>query len=180
MKRFRYCCKILIFLLCFIHSGYVFAQPATGKEEVDQLYANGLKFLLQPDSLIKYAEKGYQLAKRINYKLGEASHLKLKGIYEHRKADPDQAIKYYQEALEIYTSVNNELEMGKINLNIATSYGSKSDFVKSTQYALSALKQFERTGFLSGQGRVLNLLGVSAFSQKDFRNAKTYFLQYNA
>lgn len=180
MSLLRNYIQTLLFIIAFLGSQHVFAQQTGSKEEVDQLYAMCQKLLMQPDSLIKYAEKGYQMAKRINYKQGEANNLKLKGIYEHRKGNYDQAIAYYKDALEIYTTDKNELDMGKINLNIATSYGNKSDFVKSAQYALIALKQFERTNFLSGQGRVLNLLGISAFTQKDYKSAKNYFLQYNA
>jgi two-component system NarL family sensor kinase len=172
--------KIIFVMLIVFFTKSAIAQLAGSREEVDQLYAKGLKLLTQPDSMIIYAEKGYQVAKRIDYKAGEAATLKLKGIYAHRKGNFDQAIAYYQDALQFYQSENNVLEMGKVNLNIATSYGGKSDFIHSTQYGLAALKQFERVDFLSGQGRVLNLLGISAFTQNDFRAAKIYFLQYNA
>ncbi len=172
--------RIFLFsLLLSLGAERVMAQQSGSREEVDKLYTAGTRFLLQPDSLIKYADKGYEMAKAIGYETGMASHLKLKGIYEHRKSNFDKAISFYEDALSIYKAQNNDLEVGKVLLNIATSYNSKSDFPAVTRYSLEALRSFERTGFTTGKGRVLNLLGITAYSQKDFRSARNYFLQYN-
>lgn len=177
-RFFTRCVFVIAAVFVWQHAG-ARQQPAV-KEEVDKLIATGMKFLVVPDSLIKYAEPAHRLAISGNYRFGEAMALKLKGIYEFRKGNPDQAIVCYQAGLAICQELNNELETGKANLNIATAYQLKSDFVKSTRYGLEALRIFERLNERNGQGRVLNLLGISAHSQQDYRAAKSFFLQYNA
>lgn len=157
-----------------------FTQELTLKESVDKLNATAMKFLVKPDSLIVYADKAYDLAKAANYKNGEGIAIKLKGIYEHRKSNFPKAIQYYTQALNIFTALNVPLEVGKANLNIATSYNSQLDFVNSIQYALKALKIFEQLNDPNGAGRVLNLLGISSSAQKDYKEALKYFKQYNS
>lgn len=157
-----------------------FTQELTLKESVDKLNATAMKFLVKPDSLIVYADKAYDLAKTANYKNGEGIAVKLKGIYEHRKSNFPKAIQYYTQALNIFTALNVPLEVGKANLNIATSYNSQLDFVNSIQYALKALRIFEQLNDPNGAGRVLNLLGISSSAQKDYKEALKYFKQYNS
>ncbi|TZF86389.1 tetratricopeptide repeat protein (plasmid) [Pedobacter sp. BS3] len=168
-----YLCIALSLIIC-----PAFAQQDT-KERFDKIYTQAVKYLLKPDSLIRYANEAYQFAKSENYVSGEAQSLKLKGIYEHRVSNFDQAIQYYQQSLAIFEDLHIPLEIGKVNLNIATSYSSKYDFVKSIQYGLKALKIFEQLNDLNGQGRVLNLLGICSSAQKDYRSAVNYFIQYN-
>ncbi|MEJ5992907.1 sensor histidine kinase [Pedobacter sp. Du54] len=177
MKDYRK--TLIILLILFLHQT-VFSQDAHLKEKVDQLNATGMKFLIKPDSLIIYANKAYDLAKTGNYKNGEAVSLKLKGIYEHRKSNFPKAILLYKQSLSIFTELNIPLEIGKANLNIATSYNSQHDFVNSIQFALKALKIFEELNEDNGSGRVLNLLGISASAQEDYKEALKYFKNYNA
>lgn len=174
--RFFY---IVLFTGFFI-SSTIYAQDQALREKVDKLTATATKFLLKPDSLIVYAGQAYELAKSGDYKNGEAVAAKLKGIYEHRKSNFPQAITYYQESLAIFTEQNNPLEIAKANLNIATSYNSLKDFVNSIGYGLKALRIFEQIHDANGQGRVLNLLGISASAQNDHKEALKYFKAYNA
>lgn len=171
--------KLVLALLFSILFLPAFAQELTIKETVDKLNATAMKFLVKPDSMIVYADKAYDLAKGANYKNGEGIAVKLKGIYEHRKSNFPKAIQYYTQALNIFTALNVPLEVGKANLNIATSYNSLLDFVNSIQYALKALKIFEQLNDPNGAGRVLNLLGISSSAQKDYKEALEYFKQYN-
>jgi signal transduction histidine kinase len=170
--------SILLILISLINSvGY--GQDISVKEKVDKLNGNAMKFLLKPDSLIIYANQAYELAKTGNYKHGEGIGAKLKGIYEHRKSNFHSAIIYYKESLSIFTDLNVPIEIGKANLNIATSYNSLYDYVNSILYALKSLKIFEQLKDYNGKGRVLNLLGISSSAQKDYNEALKYFKEYN-
>ena len=171
--------KILLLLLVFFTQKIAFSQETEIKEKVDKLNATAMKFLVKPDSLIVYADQAYNLAKNGNYKNGEGIAAKLKGIYEHRKSNFPKAIQYYKQALSIFTDLNVPIEVGKANLNIATSYNSQLDFINSVQYGLKALKTFEQLNEINGIGRVLNLLGISSSAQKDYTEALKYFKQYN-
>lgn len=172
--------KIFVLLSILIIKSTTYAQDLPLKEKVDKLNINAMKFLLKPDSLIIYADQAYELAKNGNYKHGEGIAAKLKGIYEHRKSNFQTAIVYYKESLSIFLDLNIPIEVGKANLNIATSYNSLNDYVNSIQYALKALKIFEQLKDYNGQGRVLNLLGISSSAQKDYKEALKYFKEYNA
>jgi len=171
--------KILFPLFATFLGLITYAQDLTLKERVDKLNSNAMKFLLKPDSLIIYADQAYELAKNGNYKHGEGVAAKLKGIYEHRKSNFQTAITYYKESLSIFSDLNIPIEVGKANLNIATSYNSLNNYVNSIQYALKALKIFEQLKDYNGQGRVLNLLGISSSAQKDYKEALKYFKEYN-
>src|ERR1700761_9475281 len=149
-------------------------------DQIDQLNNTGKKYILKPDSLIIYADKAYELAKKYNYDDGEATALKLKGIYEYRKSNFNQSIAYYQQSLAIYAKKKNDLELGKAYLNIAISYQGKSDYVNTAANGIKALPYFEKVNDNNGKGRVLNLLGLIAFEQHQFKKANEYFFAYNA
>jgi len=177
MKKQHY--KIWLLLLTVFVYPAAFAQESV-KEKVDKLNATAMKFLVKPDSLIVYANQAYDLAKSENYTYGEGFALKLKGIYEHRKSNFPQAIIRYKQSLAIFTELHIPIEIGKANLNMATSYNSQHDFVNSIQFALKALKIFEQLNDNNGVGRVLNLLGISASAQEDYKEALKYFKSYNS
>lgn len=175
----KYLQKLFCIAVMLCNSFAMFAQSPADKAQVNQLNGLALKFLIKPDSSIVYADRAYALSKEINYKFGEATALKLKGIYEHRKSRFVQALEHYQQSLSFFKELNIPLEMGKLNLNIATSYNSQHDYAKSVAYGLQALKIFEDINDPNGKGRVLNLLGIASFAQKDFQEALTYFKKYN-
>lgn len=157
----------------------VYSQD-NAETQVDQLNNTAKRNLVKPDTMIIYANKAYELAKQHNYKSGEATALKLKGIYEYGKSNFDAALNYYQQSLNIFSAQNNTLEIGKGNLNIAIVYESRRDYVNTMKYALAALSVFEKLGDNNGRGRVLNLLGITSDTQKNYRQAIGYFRQYNA
>lgn len=95
------------------------------------------------------------------------------------KSNFDDAIKFYQSSLNIFEKLNDELEIGKLNLNIATSYNAKLDYVNSIIFALKSLKSFKKVNDLNGEARVLNLLGIVLHVQKNYRESLFYFKQYN-
>ncbi|HVW96226.1 MAG TPA: sensor histidine kinase [Mucilaginibacter sp.] len=149
-------------------------------KQIDELNDIAKRNMRKPDSMIVYAEKAYALAKQHNYKAGEATALKFKGVYEYGKSNFDTAISYYLQELGIFTDLNNTLEIGKANLNIAIAYESKRDYVNTMKYALGALPVFEKLGDNNGKGRVLNILGITSNIQGEFNKAKEYFFEYNA
>ena len=162
-------------------TGSVYAQDNAPPAEFEQLISNAKKLLLtQPDSMIIYSDKAYQLALQNHYEEGIAIALKLKAVYEYRKSNFDRSISYYNQSLAIFNKLKNNLEIGKAYLNIAISYQGKNDFVNVAANCLKALPYFEKLKDDNGQGRVLNLLGVIAFEQHRYKKANEYFFQYNA
>lgn len=173
--------KIVVWLLLItmILPVVALSQDSPDKQ-IDELNDIAKRNMRKPDSMIVYAEKAYALAKQHNYKAGEATALKFKGVYEYGKSNFDTAISYYLQELGIFTDLNNTLEIGKANLNIAIAYESKRDYVNTMKYALGALPVFEKLGDNNGKGRVLNILGITSNIQGEFNKAKEYFFEYNA
>ncbi len=172
--------KLSIFITFLICSLQAFSQEieSVNREKVNRLNAESKKNLTKPDSLFYYSNLALQLAKDIGYKKGEASALKFLGIHAHLKGDFNQAINTYKSSLAYFETMDDDLEVGKLNLNLATTYNAKLDYVNSTSYALEALKSFKKVNDINGEGRVLNLLGVASYVQKNYREALGYFKQY--
>lgn len=169
---------LLVFFLFFIVQAQSQEIESISIEKINQLNAEAKKNMVKPDSLFYYSNMALQLAKDIGYKSGEASALKFLGIHAHLKGDFNQAISAYKSSLAYFEEVHNDLEVGKLNLNLATTYNAKLDYVNSTSYALEALKSFKKVNDLNGEGRVLNLLGVASYVQNNYREAMGYFKQY--
>lgn len=148
------------------------------REKVDLFNAAAKSNLSKPDSLAYYSNLALALAKNIGYKPGEASARKFLGIYAHLTGNFDEAIGLYKLALLYFEAEKNQLEVGKLKLNIATSYNAKLDYVNSVSYALQALQSFKAVKDPNGEGRVLNLLGIVSYVQKNYTEAIAYFKQY--
>lgn len=169
---------LVLLQIVLFNSQQIFAQEDKNRERTDELNAMAKKSLANPDSLYYYSNAALKQAKEIGYKGGEAEALKLLGIYSHFKGNFNDAINLYQQALAYFESTHNELETGKLNLNIATSYNAKLDYINSTTYALEALKSFKKLNDVNGEGRVLNLLGIVSHVQKNYRESLNYFKRY--
>ncbi len=158
----------------------VFSQEveSISVEKINQLNAEAKKNMIKPDSLLYYSNLALQLSQESGYKKGEAAALKFLGIHAHLSGNFNEAINAYKKSLAYFESAHDETEVGKLNLNIATSYNSKLDYINSTTYALQALKSFKKINDLNGEGRVLNLLGIVSYVQKNYREAIDYFSQY--
>lgn len=188
LSKILYCARLIlgpiaakasIFFLCAVGLlNYAHAQQKP-TDKVDLLNASARKFLLRPDSMIVYANEALALAKQNKYPYGEGIAYKFKGIYAHGKSNFDEAIQHYNQALNIFAALKDTVELGKANLNIATSYNSKHDYVNSITYGSRALKIFDKLNDNNGRGRVLNLLGIVSSMQKDYRTALRYYFDYN-
>lgn len=166
--------------LIFCHYLQAFSQvvESISIDKINQLNAEAKKNMIRPDSLLYYSNLALQLSKETGYKRGEAAALKFLGIHAHLSGNFNEAINAYKKSLAYFESEHNETEIGKLNLNIATSYNSKLDYINSIAYALEALKSFKKTNDLNGEGRVLNLLGIASYVQKNYNEAIDYFTQY--
>ncbi len=155
------------------------ATAQTTKEKADMLIAAGTRNLNNPDSLNFYADQLITSSRQAGYETGEGWGLKFKGIAENASGNYRKAINWYQQGLDVFTKLNNEIEIAKANLNISIAYQRLSDHTSALKYGEKALFTFEKLKDRNGIGRVLNVLGITSMAQKNYVNAKQYFIQYN-
>lgn len=178
MKKF-YSILFVTILLAFFSVCFAQENDTELVKKIDYLNQKAKSSINKPDSLIIYSKQAFDLSEEINYENGQANALKFMGIYAHLKSDFDDAINYYNRSLKLFNQLDNELEIGKLNLNLATTYNAKLDYVNGTTYALKSLNSFKKVNDLNGEARVLNLLGIVSHVQKNYKEALNYFKQYN-
>lgn len=181
MPRFNPLSFSLKFILLFVMlSPPLWSWAQLNNQEVDQLNKKADQFYYTADSMVYYARKAHELAIEKKYKNGEAVALKFMGIFEQSKNNYDEALKLLKQALTLLETVKNDFEAAKTTLSISSVYNEVNDHVNSVNYALKSLQIFERLKDIKGQGKVLNILGIANAKQGNFKQAKIYFLQYNA
>jgi len=118
----------------------VIAVESDKEKQVDNYNSIAdLYSLNQTDSALFYAEKGLNLAKKINYKNGEADAYFQLSYYYDRDADVKQAIKYLEKASNLYVEIGDSTYLTGCynNLGVYYSYGTKQK--KSLEYFIKAL-----------------------------------------
>jgi signal transduction histidine kinase len=171
--------KVALLIVILLFNVRVKSQSLLDQMKVDQLNDKAKSLMRVPDSLKFYSAQANNLAQSINYKSGEATALKFLGIYYHSTSDYDEAINNYNNSLTLFKELKNDLEIGKIYLNIATSYNAKLDYPKVSTYGLESLKYFKKINDQNGEARVLNLLGIISSAQKNYPEALKFFKEYN-
>jgi len=121
-----------------------------------------------PDSVILYAQQGYEMALSINDKKGQGEMLSEMGIYYWLKGESDKAIVKYKEANDIYTEIDfKEGYAGNLG-NMGMIYSKLGDYPKAIDLFLQSLKYLESTSNNLKTGRIYNSLGVV------YKNIKQY------
>ena len=176
MKHFH---RIIGIMCLLFVSQIAVVHAQTIKEKSDALISAGARHYGRPDSLNYYADQLIDLTRPAGYAVGEGWGLKFKGMAENGFGHYKNAIAWYEQALEIFTKLDNELEVAKAQLNISIAFQRLSDHKSALVHAEKALYLFEKLKDRNGIGRVLNVLGIAMMAQKDYPSARDYFLQYN-
>lgn len=172
---------LIVALLCMqLVADAMTVNAQTVKERADALIAVSSRHLTRPDSLNYYADQLLSVSRTGNYETGEGWGLKFKGIAENSSGNYQKAINWYQQALEIFTKLGNELEIAKAHLNIAIAFQRMSNHKSALIHGEKALYLFEKLKDKNGLGRVLNVMGITMMAQDDHAGALNYFRQYNA
>ncbi|WP_304067466.1 tetratricopeptide repeat protein [Pedobacter glucosidilyticus] len=169
---------VLAFFLSILFSCSAILAQSKAQLEINQFIDKTKAVMGQPDSMLHYADLAYQKAKTINDTRGLATAAKFKGVANYLKSDFKSSVKHYQEALKLFSSLKDTLEIAKANLNIATTYSASGEHQYTITYALKALRLFEKIKEENGQGRVNNLLGMVYHEQANYKQAMVYFKDY--
>jgi tetratricopeptide (TPR) repeat protein len=185
--------KLLIFLALVLSISTAKAQ-LQGQAKIDSLlkelpkakqdtnYVNLLKdlsfnyYIIDSDKGIEYGEKGLELAKKINWKKGEAyCYNSLGVVYSSGKSNYPKALEYYHKALDVYEEIGNKFNISVIFGNIALVYQNLSDYPKALEYFQKAIKIDEELGNKSGVARHLGNIGINYANQSDYPKALEYY-----
>ncbi|MCK5169417.1 MAG: tetratricopeptide repeat protein, partial [Bacteroidales bacterium] len=147
-----------------------------------------LSFELQhsyPDSAVNYAEKGLNLAKKLNYKKGEAYLFNNMGNINRNLGRYDQAINSYKNAIDISTELTKSPDaylnsFGK--KGIANSYkglGSvvymQGNYNSAINYYQKAIRIFEELDNTDGIAGCYNNIGMVHWKQDNNDRAIEYY-----
>ena len=154
------CCLILFYLL-FI---FPFGISAQQKKAVDSIKKNlssnitdsGRVDILNilsktyykdnPDTSIKIALSAKQLAEKINYKPGLSLALKQIGMVYYKQGKYIDAVKTWQQALDMYKSIGDKVGVANMLGNQGAIYFNQGDDAKSLELHLKSLKMSEEIG----------------------------------
>ncbi len=146
--------KIFLFIFLTGNSFLVFSQSKNSADTAgaDTDVVNSLlslsrdNFGTNPDSAIVYSLQALEVAKKINFKKGEALALKNIGIANYYQGNYVDALDSYQKSLSAFQSINDLNGISNIQNNIGAIYMNQGDNVKALEYFLKSLDVAEKTG----------------------------------
>jgi signal transduction histidine kinase/class 3 adenylate cyclase len=111
---------------------------------VDLLIQLSEKTRSTPEESLKYSGQARDIAQKNADQGREALALKWMGLVSEGTGDYLNAIKYYQEALELYGSVNNLDGVSNVQNNLGSIYTAQGDDAKGLEYFLESLRAAEQ------------------------------------
>ncbi|MFC2104759.1 tetratricopeptide repeat protein [Bacteroidota bacterium] len=138
-----------------------------------------------PDSATAFAEKGIKLAKKINYKKGEANLYKNIGNINWSRGHLDQAVEDFNKALKLYTKQSESPEKSQFidaKKGIAYCYNGigivwflKGNYSKALEYFQLSLENHEKVNNKPGISKCYNNIGLVHWKQDNLERAIEYF-----
>ena len=173
--------KKRIFIFIFLLSLKSLAQQAIFEDSLRAIInnakggtttANVLSMLTDEqmpyDSAIKYATHGILLAKKFNYKKGEADCYLILARTTERQNNFSQAIKYSLEALNIYEGLRDTVSSALVQMILHGCYRQVGDFKKALDIVFRGYMQMEKSntkGTLTFAGFPLGALYLAEIAQ---------------
>jgi len=174
--------------------GAAYAQK-TGQELIDSLQTalsksrqdtNSVKILTDLstlssntgnyDTAIYFAQSALKLARKLNYKKGEAdAHISIGVIYWHQGSYPE-GLKSYQTAIKLYEAVSYKRGIADCYSNMGLIYSDQSNYPEGLKNLMAALKIYESIGNKSRIANCYLNMGNIYADQGNFPEAlKNYF-----
>ena len=121
------------------------------------------------DSLLKELPKQKEDTNKVNLLTATS--------FAYYSINPDEGIKYGQQALALATKLEWKKGIGNANNRLGTNYSTKSDYPKALEYFQEALKMFEEIGFKKGIASVSGNIGNIYYYQSDYSKALEYYFK---
>ncbi|MBI3511932.1 MAG: tetratricopeptide repeat protein [Bacteroidetes bacterium] len=154
------------------------AQLKRDKEDTNKVnhldYLASALYSTNPDSTILLGTQAVAIAKKINFKKGEANSYSSSGVGYWAKADYLKALENYFNALKIDETLKDSSGLARIFGNIGIVYDEQSDYPKALEYYGKALKIAEQRGDKKRIAIQLSNMGVVYDEESDYANALDY------
>ncbi|MBK9190681.1 MAG: tetratricopeptide repeat protein [Crocinitomicaceae bacterium] len=147
------------------------------KERLQAIHFYITKYHLysQPDSSFSWAKQQFALAESAGLKSQMSQSLNNQGLVLYIKGDPDSALTYYYEALELQTEMNFLAGKAYTQVNIGNSYVILGRFREALSYYLLA-EEFQKTGKdRSVYASTLKNIGICYNKLGDFETSLDYY-----
>ena len=138
---------------------FVFTATAYSQARVDTITGKGadtvsVNFLLQqskerfsddPAKAISLAVQAKELSEKIDFVKGRANALKNIGVGNYFLGELPEAIVFWNESLQIFESLKDDIGISNVLNNIAAAYDDLGDNEKALEYALRSLSIAEKS-----------------------------------
>lgn len=115
------------------------AKPDTHKVRIMYRIAEKFRPII-PDSAIRYATEGLELARKLKWQKGIGALLDCLGSIYNDNSDFKKAMEYFNAAYQVNQKVDNRAYMARNLNNIGAAYQRQTQLVKSQEYNFKALK----------------------------------------
>lgn len=106
-----------------------------------------------------------------------ASAFRFKGVTHRQLGNTDQALVFYEKALQDYKSIHSSAGMALIYRNIGNVHFYQSDYPLAIKYYDNALQNFEKAGDKNGMASIYNNLGSIYENQAKYDRAIKKYLE---
>lgn len=129
------------------------------------------------EKIAEYAEKGFNLSKKLNFKRGIGVGIFYKGFFYWSKGNYLAAIYHYKQALNIMKEVGNRRAISFCYLNIGQTYCDMGNYSEGLKYMFAGLRIKEELNDKIGLEIGYNNIGNIFLTQGDYTKALTYYLK---
>lgn len=155
-------------------------QPviATGESRVNllnQLADSSLKTSINNSA--DFAGQALKLARKINYRFGEAVALRTIGITEYRKNELDNAGVHFSKSLAIFLELKDSILLCELYNDFGLLNWKKEEFVSAYQHFRNALKLAKSKKLKKQEAQSFNYIGLIYWKWSEYSSALDYFFQ---
>lgn len=116
--------------------------------------------LVDYDSAIYYAEKGYELANKMDFKLGIAHSHFVKGILHYQAKMFEESLKDNLKATKLYVELKDTINIGATYTNMGLIYALGLDKQAAIEYYIKSLEISKQLNDSLGIAINLNNIGI--------------------
>jgi class 3 adenylate cyclase/Tfp pilus assembly protein PilF len=129
----------------------------------------------EPEKSYQYAKDAVRLSEELVYEEGLAYGYMNIGNYHTEQSDYDNAIKYFQYALDIYKKLGDKTGEKNILNNIGNVHRYLGNYDTALEYFFISLKMSEEDEDKKGMAYALNNIGIIYAIQGDYKKVLDYF-----
>jgi len=184
---FRY--SLLLFLLCVFPHSKIGAQKKLDSlltvlqnttentpDKVDLLYkiSGDYTRIHDNETAFLYADSSLLLAEQIAYKFGSRKAIHLKGLISKFQSKYEEAIEFYNIALELNIAADDTLEIAAVYNNMGISYVRLGTYDKAHTNFFLALEYADKAENRLMAAKIYNSIGNNYKNQRNFEKALEY------